>query len=56
LRWGLTGVVIERTMLSRLYKLDHLYGLLLTFGLALIIQGRVHQLLRQLGAAVSAPG
>jgi branched-chain amino acid transport system permease protein len=36
---GATGVVIERTMLSRLYKLDHLYGLLLTFGLALIIQG-----------------
>src|SRR5260221_1313413 len=33
------GVGIERTMLSRLYKLDHLYGLLLTFGLALIIQG-----------------
>ena len=26
-------------MLTRLYKLDHLYGLLLTFGLALIIQG-----------------
>ena len=36
---GLTGIVIERTMLRRLYKLDHLYGLLLTFGLALIIQG-----------------
>ena len=36
---GVTGVVIERLMLSRLYKLDHLYGLLLTFGLALIIQG-----------------
>jgi len=36
---GITGVIIERTMLSRLYKLDHLYGLLLTFGLALIIQG-----------------
>ena len=36
---GATGVVIERLMLSRLYKLDHLYGLLLTFGLALIIQG-----------------
>jgi branched-chain amino acid transport system permease protein len=34
-----TGVLIERTMLSRLYKLDHLYGLLLTFGLALILQG-----------------
>ena len=36
---GATGVVVERLMLSRLYKLDHLYGLLLTFGLALIIQG-----------------
>jgi len=36
---GITGVIIERTMLSKLYKLDHLYGLLLTFGLALIIQG-----------------
>jgi branched-chain amino acid transport system permease protein len=36
---GATGVLIERTMLSRLYKLDHLYGLLLTFGLALVIQG-----------------
>jgi branched-chain amino acid transport system permease protein len=36
---GLIGIVIERTMLARLYKLDHLYGLLLTFGLALIIQG-----------------
>jgi branched-chain amino acid transport system permease protein len=36
---GFTGVLIERTMLARLYKLDHLYGLLLTFGLALIIQG-----------------
>jgi branched-chain amino acid transport system permease protein len=32
-------MLIERLMLSRLYKLDHLYGLLLTFGLALIIQG-----------------
>ncbi len=36
---GATGIVIERTMLARLYKLDHLYGLLLTFGLALIVQG-----------------
>jgi len=36
---GAFGVLIERTMLSRLYHLDHLYGLLLTFGLALIIQG-----------------
>ena len=36
---GATGVLIERLMLARLYQLDHLYGLLLTFGLALIIQG-----------------
>jgi branched-chain amino acid transport system permease protein len=36
---GTIGIAIERTMLARLYKLDHLYGLLLTFGLALIIQG-----------------
>ncbi|MFM8547525.1 MAG: branched-chain amino acid ABC transporter permease [Betaproteobacteria bacterium] len=36
---GATGMIIERTMLARLYKLDLLYGLLLTFGLALIIQG-----------------
>ncbi len=40
---GATGVIIERTMLSRLYKLDHLYGLLLTFGLALVIQGLFRQ-------------
>jgi branched-chain amino acid transport system permease protein len=36
---ALVGIVLERTMLKRLYQLDHLYGLLLTFGLALIIQG-----------------
>jgi branched-chain amino acid transport system permease protein len=36
---GLSGIVIERLMLRHLYKLDHLYGLLLTFSLALVIQG-----------------
>ena len=36
---GLFGVIIERTMLQRLAGLDHLYGLLLTFGVALIVQG-----------------
>ena len=36
---GLFGVLIERSMLRWLYKLDHLYGLLLTFGLALVIEG-----------------
>lgn len=36
---GFTGVVIERFLLKRIAHVDHLYGLLLTFGLALIIQG-----------------
>ena len=36
---GVVGIVLERAMLQRLYRLDHLYGLLLTFGLALVIQG-----------------
>ena len=36
---GLLGIVIERGLLQWLYKLDHLYGLLLTFGVALIIEG-----------------
>jgi branched-chain amino acid transport system permease protein len=36
---GAVGIVLERTMLKRLYHLDHLYGLLLTFGVALVIQG-----------------
>ncbi len=36
---GAFGLLLERTLISRLYKLDHLYGLLLTFGLALIIEG-----------------
>ena len=36
---GAFGMLIERTMLQWLYKLDHLYGLLLTFGLTLVIEG-----------------
>src|ERR1700710_176440 len=36
---GATGILVERLFLKWLYQLDHLYGLLLTFGLALIIQG-----------------
>jgi branched-chain amino acid transport system permease protein len=45
---GATGVLIERLFLQWLYKLDHLYGLLLTFGLALIIEGVARN---QLGSA-----
>ena len=36
---GATGVLLQKLALSRLYKLDHLYGLLLTFGVAVILQG-----------------
>ncbi len=33
------GVLLEKTVISQLYRIDHLYGLLLTFGLALILEG-----------------
>jgi branched-chain amino acid transport system permease protein len=36
---GIVGILIERTMLRWLYKLDHLYGLLLTFGITLLLEG-----------------
>ncbi len=36
---GIFGIFLEKTIISRLYKLDHLYGLLLTFGLSLVIEG-----------------
>jgi branched-chain amino acid transport system permease protein len=40
---GLFGMFIERTMIRRLYQLDNLYGLLLTFGLTLILEGLFHE-------------
>ncbi len=52
---GATGVVVERLMLSKLYKLDHLYGLLLTFGLALIIQGAFRHEFGSAGLPYSIP-
>jgi branched-chain amino acid transport system permease protein len=52
---GITGIVIERLMLSRLYKLDHLYGLLLTFGIALIIQGLFRNEFGSAGLPYSMP-
>ena len=36
---GAFGIILEKIFIARLYKLDHLYGLLLTFGLALVIEG-----------------
>jgi branched-chain amino acid transport system permease protein len=52
---GATGLVIERLMISRLYNLDHLYGLLLTFGLALVIQGLFRQQFGSTGLPYAIP-
>src|SRR5437773_5036682 len=40
---GAVGILLEKAFLRWMYKLDHLYGLLLTFGLALIIEGLFRQ-------------
>lgn len=52
---GLFGVLLERVFISRLYKLDHLYGLLLTFGLALIIEGLFRNAYGVSGLSYSMP-
>ncbi len=52
---GLLAVVVERTMLRHLYKLDHLYGLLLTFGLALIAEGVFKNFFGVSGESYEAP-
>jgi branched-chain amino acid transport system permease protein len=52
---GATGIVIERLLLRWLYKLDHLYGLLLTFGLALIIEGTFRNFFGSSGLPYAVP-
>ncbi len=52
---GLFGMALERLLLRRLYKLDPLYGLLLTFGLALIIEGAFRQAYGVSGQAYQVP-
>src|SRR6185369_1668863 len=52
---GAIGVVIERTLLQWLYRLDHLYGLLLTFGLALIIEGLARNYYGSAGLPYTVP-
>ncbi len=52
---GAFGMIIERTLLRWLYKLDHLYGLLLTFGLALIIEGTYRHFFGVSGQPYSVP-
>jgi branched-chain amino acid transport system permease protein len=52
---GLFGALVERTMLSRLYQLDHLYGLLFTFGLALTTEGVFRYYFGASGQPYAAP-
>lgn len=52
---GLFGIVIEKTMLRWLYKLDHLYGLLLTFGITLMLEGLFRSFYGVSGQPYSVP-
>src|SRR5580700_8771152 len=52
---GLLGIVVERLFLRHLYGLDPLYGLLLTFGLALIAEGSLHQVFGSTGQSYPVP-
>jgi branched-chain amino acid transport system permease protein len=52
---GLFSMVMEKTMLKRLYHLDHLYGLLLTFGMALVIEGLFRDWYGVLGDSYPVP-
>ncbi|MGB8019407.1 MAG: branched-chain amino acid ABC transporter permease, partial [Pseudolabrys sp.] len=52
---GFTGIIVERVFLQRLYKLDHLYGLLLTFGLALIFEGVARNYFGSAGLPYTVP-
>ena len=52
---GAFSIVIEKTMLKRLYHLDHLYGLLLTFGLALVVEGLFRHWYGALGNSYPVP-
>src|SRR3546814_644696 len=52
---GLIGIVLERALIRHLYKLDHLYGLLLTFGLTLLIEGLFRSLYGVSGQPYATP-
>ncbi len=52
---GVVGIAVERLFLRRLYRLDPLYGLLLTFGLALIAEGALHQVFGATGQSYPVP-
>jgi branched-chain amino acid transport system permease protein len=52
---GLFGIVIEKVLLKHLYKLDHLYGLLLTFGITLLMEGLFRSFYGVSGQPYSTP-
>ena len=52
---GATGVLIERFLLRRIKQLDHVYGLLLTFGVALLIEGAFRQTFGAAGLPYATP-
>lgn len=52
---GAFGVICERLLISKLYKLDHLYGLLLTFGIALVVQGLFRNQFGSSGLSYAVP-
>jgi len=52
---GLVGIVVERLFLRRMYALDPLYGLLLTFGLALFTEGSLNQVFGATGQSYPVP-
>jgi branched-chain amino acid transport system permease protein len=52
---GIFGILLERVFIRRLYGLDHLYGLLLTFGLALMLEGAFRQMYGVSGLSYPVP-
>ena len=52
---GAYGLLLERTMIRRLYAIDHVYGLLLTYGIALVMQGLFRNIYGSSGLAYSIP-
>jgi len=52
---GIFGIAVEKTMLRWLYKLDHLYGLLLTFGITLLLEGVFRSFFGVSGQTLSVP-
>jgi branched-chain amino acid transport system permease protein len=50
------GMIVERAMLARLYRLDHIYGLLLTFGITMVVEGMFRHWYGTSGQSYPMPG